>query len=374
MLVKTLQLPASASFRVRSNRIALRDAAVVIALCVAAWFVIEQTDTCTRFFQYVAAHPDTELDSVLLAGILSSLGAFAFAWRRWVEAARAERASNQLANRDALTGLPNRRAFTAHLEAAAKQGRSSFACLLLDLDNFKQVNDLRGHVTGDRLLQSVAARINAAAPHVAVARIGADEFALLAGSEMNSAELAQRIIETVAAPLHLDGHAVRVSVSIGISRFPKDAESADGLLRKADMALYRAKAKGRGHIQAFEKEMEECDRRHAEVAETLNGALSRGEVVPHYQPLIDLKTGDVVGFEVLSRWESGALGTVTPNEFIPIATEAGLIDQLTCKRPSPQREEVARPLCLVPQCKHADGSSAISSSSGPTQTLTLTPR
>jgi diguanylate cyclase (GGDEF)-like protein len=243
--------PATNALQAKSHGIALRDASVVIALCVAAWVVIERTETCTRFFQYVAAHPDTELDSVILAGILSALGAFVFAWRRWVESARDERISNHLAHCDPLTLLPNRRAFTAQLRTAAKSGQPSFTGLLLDLDNFKQVNDLRGHVTGDRLLQCVAARIRDAAQSIPVARIGGDEFALLAGSETNPLELAQRIVEAVAAPLHLDGHVVRVSVSAGMARFPEDAERADTLLRKADMALYRAKAKGRSRQQPF---------------------------------------------------------------------------------------------------------------------------
>ena len=231
---------------------------------------------------------------------------------------------------DSLTDLANRRAFIAQLEARATKSDTVFGVSANRSRQFPAVKDLRGHAVGDRLLRRVAARIRDTAPGVPIARIGGDEFALLASSERDPAELAQRIADAVAAPLRLDGHLVRVGVSIGMARFPEDAARTDALLRKADLALYRAKASGRGRAQVFEQEMEECDRRHAEVAEELNSALSLGEVVPHYQPLVNLTTGDAIGFEVLSRWESGRLGTVTPNEFIPVATETGLIDQLTC--------------------------------------------
>lgn len=313
-----------------ANKRALKDAIIVATLCVAAWILIERTEACTRFFRYVAANPDMEIDSIILAGIFSAVGVLVFALRRWTEAARAERRSNALAYHDPLTGLPNRRAFMEGLQHAT-EGGGPFACLLFDLDDFKKVNDLRGHFVGDRLLQTVSERLaNFLSNDVLLARIGGDEFALLfaLNNPEHELNLPKSIVQLVSEPLLLDGHSVQVRVSVGIARFPDDADGADALLRKADIALYRAKARGCGAIQSFEPSMEETDRRHAAVAEALRGAIPRREIVPHYQPLIELATGDVIGFEVLSRWESPILGTVAPGEFVPIAMDAGLISDL----------------------------------------------
>ncbi|WP_072376572.1 EAL domain-containing protein [Hyphomicrobium sp. NDB2Meth4] len=316
-----------------SNRRAIVDAIFLALACVTAWIVIERTDVCTRFFAYVAAHPDQELDSVILAGIFSAVGLLVFAVRRWRESRRAERFSNRLAYNDSLTELPNRRAFMEALERGARR-KEPFACLLFDLDNFKQVNDLRGHLVGDQLLQVVAERLRGfMAPDILLARIGGDEFAVLLTSHMpdRAMELAHLIALRVREPMLIEGRVVQVDLSAGIARYPYDAERADAILRKADIALYRAKDSGRGLARAFTADMEEKERRRAAVADALREAIPRGEIVPHYQPLVELATGKVVGFEVLARWESPVLGTVTPSEFIPIAIETGLIGPLSQK-------------------------------------------
>ncbi len=318
-----------------SDKRAVKELLVLLAICGAAWVLIERTDTCTRFFQFVSAHPDMELDSLILAGIFSAVGLAVFALRRWSEAAKAECQSRHLAHHDTLTGLPNRRAFMEALaKATAGPNASPFACLLLDLDNFKQVNDLRGHLVGDRLLQLFSERIaEALSSDVLFARLGGDEYGILCDlDELNRPmSLATRVVRRLSEPFLIDGHAVQVGISVGVARFPEDATAADALLRKADIALYRCKARGRGQIRYFEIEMEDVARRHAEVAEALRDAIPRGEVVPHYQPLIGLATGEVIGFEVLARWQSPLLGPVAPSEFIPIAMDSGLIGKLCCQ-------------------------------------------
>jgi predicted signal transduction protein with EAL and GGDEF domain len=144
-------------------------------------------------------------------------------------------------------------------------------------------------------------------------------------------EVANLIARRVSDPVLIEGHALQVRVSVGIGRFPDDADHAQSLLRKADIALYRAKRSGRGQIRFFERDMEEIDIRRALVAEALRDAIPRDEIVPHYQPLVNLATGNVIGFEVLSRWASPTLGSVAPSEFIPIVLECGLIGNLSSR-------------------------------------------
>lgn len=314
-----------------SSRRAAWDAIGLTLACVAAWNVIERSDVCTRFFDYVAAHPDQELDSVILAGIFSAVGLLLFALRRWRETWCAERFASRLAYNDSLTGLPNRRAFMEALERGTRR-KEPFACLLFDLDNFKQVNDVRGHLVGDQLLQVVAKRLRGLiAPDILLGRIGGDEFAVLVTSHLpeRAMDLAHLIARRVREPMLIEGRAVQVDLSAGIARYPHDAERADAILRKADIALYRAKDIGGGLARAFTPDMERRERRRAAVADALREAIPRDEIVPHYQPLVELSTGDVVGFEVLARWDSPVLGAVPSSEFIPIATETGLIGQLS---------------------------------------------
>jgi diguanylate cyclase (GGDEF)-like protein len=311
----------------------LRDAAIVAAVGIVSWLVIERTEICTRFFHYVAAHPQQELDSVILAGIFSALGMLVFALRRWADSVAAQRCSDRLAYHDPLTGLPNRRAFMRALEQASNPKKPPLACLLFDLDNFKQVNDLRGHLVGDELLRNLSARLlKALPPDVVCARVGGDEFGLLCPRAGNGDAtcLAQLVVDLISEPVLIAGQLVKTSASVGLAGVPGDTRCAEDMLRQADIALYRAKALGRGAIQRFEPSMEQADRRHAAITDALRDAIPKGEIIPHYQPIVALTTGDVVGFEILSRWEGCILGSVGPAEFIPIAIESGLIDELCC--------------------------------------------
>jgi diguanylate cyclase (GGDEF)-like protein len=317
-----------------TDKRAVKDALILLAVAGTAWVLIERTDTWSRFFDYVAKHPEPEWGPAMLAGILGAIALFVFALRRWGEAAKAECSVRDVAYHDPLTGLPNRRALAEVLaKVTADKSAPAFACLLFDLDNFKQVNDLRGHATGDRLLQMFSQRVaQVLSPDMLFARIGGDEYALLCDLDDrdHAKHIADLVVRQLGTPFLIDGHTIQLAVSVGIACFPQDAEEADALLRKADIALYLCKARGRRQIRFFEAEMERTARRQAEIAEALREGIPRGEIVPHYQPLVDLATRDVIGFEVLARWRSPILGSVAPSEFIPVAMDSGLIGKLCC--------------------------------------------
>jgi len=236
-----------------------------------------------------------------------------------------------LARHDALTDLPNRFLFGERMEQAIAQlGRSSgFAVLCLDLDRFKAVNDTLGHLLGDKLLRQVAERLSACAREVdTVARLGGDEFAVIqVGLERPEAagELARRLVATISEPYEIDGHHVVVGVSIGVAVAPGDGTSGGTLLKNADMALYRAKADGRGTFRFFEPEMDARLQARRALEGDLRRALEQGQLEPFYQPLIDFRSNRICGFEALLRWRHPERGMVSPAEFVPIAEEIGLI-------------------------------------------------
>ncbi|MCQ8241270.1 putative bifunctional diguanylate cyclase/phosphodiesterase [Rhizosaccharibacter radicis] len=236
-----------------------------------------------------------------------------------------------MAYHDSLTGLPNRRQFRARLKqeiAGADEG-ALFALLSLDLDNFKAVNDTCGHLHGDALLQHIAKRLSASIRgQDLVARTGGDEFLIVVPELQQPDEaalLAERIQMALSEPIRLDGHSIAVSASIGIAIHPRDAADPDMLLQCADLALYRAKSRGRRTFRFFVPEMDEKLRRQHELKVDLRAALERGELSLVYQPLVGLRTGQVEGFEALLRWTHPRRGIVSPTEFVPAAETSGLI-------------------------------------------------
>jgi len=235
-----------------------------------------------------------------------------------------------LANHDALTDLPNRPAFSERLDFTlerAAANKESFAVLCVDLDRFKDVNDVFGHSTGDMLLKEMARRLSAAAEGAFVARVGGDEFTLIQvdGAQPGAAvALADRLLETVSTDFEIEGNKLRVGLSIGIAFFPNDGTDAATLLGNADAALYRSKAAGRGVFRVFEPDMDKRLRERRQMQQELRLAVERNELVLHYQPQA-LIGGDVVGFEALVRWRHPERGMVSPAAFIPLAEESGLI-------------------------------------------------
>jgi diguanylate cyclase (GGDEF)-like protein/PAS domain S-box-containing protein len=248
------------------------------------------------------------------------------------ERKRAEARVAFMAHHDALTALPNRVLLRLRMEEMLgrlpRDGRQ-VAALCIDLDNFKSVNDTLGHSLGDMLLQHVADRLRGAVQDQdTVARLGGDEFAILQADVAQPEEasaLAARLLEVVSEPYHLDGHLVALGASIGIALAPHDGADPDRLLKNADMALYRAKADGKNAFRFFEAEMDARVQARRRLELDLRTALTAGTLEVHYQPLIDLPTGEISGVEALLRWPHSERGMIPPAEFIPVAEETGLI-------------------------------------------------
>jgi diguanylate cyclase (GGDEF)-like protein/PAS domain S-box-containing protein len=234
----------------------------------------------------------------------------------------------QIAATDYLTGLPNRRAFLAGVEAMLARGLPC-ALLFIDLDNFKPVNDIHGHSTGDAVLIEAAARLQRETPPGAtVARLGGDEFAMLLPGSTGVEAVAGQILRALSAPVAVEGVVAEIGASIGISRSPEQGQDTENLLRTADMAMYHAKRAGAGRFLFFTRDMEDELREKAVFKSRLKQAVEGGEVVPFYQPLVDLRSGRLIGMEVLARWRHPERGILAPSEFIAHAEHGGLITPL----------------------------------------------
>lgn len=242
-------------------------------------------------------------------------------------------------DRDPLTGLILRRRLRDIMLDSLAGPAGTPALLVIDLDRFKAVNDSAGHDTGDGVLQRVAQRIRrAAGPEAVIARTSGDEFAVFL-PDGGAPALAERLLELVSRPYAVNGHAITISTSIGIARWPEDGTDADALLRSATIALHQAEAEGRNRHRAFEPSMQdrarlrlalETDLRAALAMQKveLREALSLDEFVLHYQPQVELATGHLTGFEALLRWQHPVRGMVGPDSFIPLAESIGLIGAL----------------------------------------------
>ncbi len=237
-----------------------------------------------------------------------------------------------LAHHDPLTRLSNRVVFHERLEEKITQSQvcaMQFAVLCLDLDRFKQVNDVFGHAAGDKLLQEVARRFRACVgENDLVARLGGDEFAILHPSldpENTARALAEKLIVALRKPIDLDGTSAITGLSIGIVCSPRDGTDMETLLSNADLALYRAKEEGRCTYRMFEPNMDRRMRQRHALGQDLLAALENDQIVLRYQPMTELTRGQVVGFEALMRWEHPTLGEIQPSTFIPLAEEMGAI-------------------------------------------------
>ncbi|MEA2988399.1 MAG: hypothetical protein QOG83_1110, partial [Alphaproteobacteria bacterium] len=279
------------------------------------------------------------------------------------ERRQAEAKIIHMARHDALTNLPNRVLFREQMEhALAHVDRDqSLAVLYLDLDRFKSVNDTLGHPVGDALLCAVTDRLQTLVRgNDIVARLGGDEFAIVqtgAPQPTGAKTLATRVIESIAEPFDIEGHQIIIGTSIGVAIAPSDGNEPDQLLRNADMALYRAKAEGRGTYHFFQPAMDAQMQARRILELDLRKALAAGEFELYYQPLIDLANNEISGFEALVRWNHPKRGLVVPGEFIPLAEEIGLIGQLG--------EWVLRQACL--EAAHWDPQLSIAVNLSPVQ-------
>jgi diguanylate cyclase (GGDEF)-like protein len=247
------------------------------------------------------------------------------------------------AGRDGLTGLAGRDSFTQSMDDALRRARRDdhpAALLYIDLDRFKGVNDTLGHAVGDALLQEVARLLKGEVRPTdvvstggnqragAVSRLGGDEFTVLLSKvrqARDAGDVARRILDAVNTPVSVAGYEISTTASIGIAVFPQDGDDAETLLKRADMAMYGAKAKGPGRYEFYQPSMGQAFVRRIDLEKHLRHALERDEFEMRYQPRIDIRTGAMVGMEALIRWNSPQLGWVQPREFIPVAEETRLI-------------------------------------------------
>ncbi|HEX6381220.1 MAG TPA: EAL domain-containing protein [Acidimicrobiia bacterium] len=239
------------------------------------------------------------------------------------------------ADHDGLTGLPNRMLFGDRLSRALAHARRNdlpVAVMVVDLDRFKGVNDSLGHAAGDELLRQTALRMRASVREEdTVARLGGDEFALLlphlTGVD-GAIAVARRLLAAFADPIEIAGQTVTVSPSIGISLFPQDGEDADAIVAGADAAMYRAKERGRNTFEIFSPDLRQEANEQLAMEAALRRALDAGELVLHYQPKVDLKTGRITGAEALVRWNHPEKGLLYPGSFVPLAEQTGLVAAL----------------------------------------------
>ncbi|TPW30825.1 EAL domain-containing protein [Martelella alba] len=299
-------------------------------------------DSFERLYQFSRAHENWQLDEFFTALMVAS---FALAFqliiragtlRREVQRRRlAESKAAMMARHDPLTGLANRRLFEEECERRMLRARRRghvMALIFLDLDRFKQVNDNLGHAVGDQLLQALAERLTGALrPYDFVARLGGDEFAIIMDEDVDDelvAGLAQRILAAVARPVAAGGRAIDTTVSLGVAMYPQDASDWQTLVQRADIAMYQAKSAGRNRCAYFDAVLDVRIRERLTLEEELRKGLVRGEVVPFYQPIVDLADETVSAVEVLARWQNPRLGLLEARQFISVAEDAGLVDDL----------------------------------------------
>ena len=286
---------------------------------------------CTQDGRIVHLHVEAEAERdasgkiTLVTGTLQDV----------TQAREAEQHIRALAEFDSLTGLPNRRVFRERFGSAiehARRTRAPLAALFLDLDRFKHINDTQGHGTGDTVLREVADRLNRCVrsgegSSDVVARLGGDEFAVLltdCSDRQHVDKVAERILAVMRTPFIVGGRENFISASVGIARYPDDGADVETLLRNADAAMYSVKGSGRNAIAVYRPELNAVDRKRWELEQSLHKALERGELVLHYQPQVDVRTGRIPGVEALMRWNHGGR-LVPPGDFIPLAEETGLI-------------------------------------------------
>ncbi|WP_295007958.1 EAL domain-containing protein [uncultured Dechloromonas sp.] len=272
----------------------------------------------------------------------------------------AEQRIRELADYDVLTGLPNRRLLRerfTQLQAAAERDKAELALIFLDLDHFKRVNDSLGHSVGDELLCEVARRLGSVVRRVdTLARLGGDEFifAMPGFHTAAAADVARRLIDVFARPFEVAGHELTVTPSLGISIYPHDGEDLETLLRNADTAMYRAKEIGRNAFQFYASEMNSSSLDRLLMESNLRRALAQREFVLHYQPLVNLESGLIIGVEALIRWLHPELGAILPDRFIHVAEESGLINPIgdwvlceACRQAQAWRDEGLPPISMA---------------------------
>ena len=319
----------------------VRDGVLLLAVAGAAYLLAHFFDLPQRIFALALTYRKWEMDDLLFVGVVLSVVAPAYGIRRYKDFSRemrgrlrAEREARMLSGHDHLTGLPNGRFFAERLDEClgAMGNGDRVATLVVVIEGFKRVFDLHGHVVGDKMLIDFAGRIAALLREgVILARTGGDAFAIVmpkTESLDEPAALAHRIVVAMSQDFSINDTAVSVGVSIGIAIAPNDGVTSTTLIQRAERALYRSKNGDRSSIRFFESEMDAHIDRRILVEGRLRKAVDRDAIIPYYQPLVSLDDNMIVGFEALARWNDDVLGEVSPDVFIPLAEEIGLISVL----------------------------------------------
>lgn len=283
-------------------------------------------------------------DRALSVAVILNIALIIFGWRRYRDLqceyavrSEAEQRAWHIANTDPLTGFDNRRSIGTHASnmiTLAEREDRQVAVFMLDLDQFKNVNDVYGHAAGDAVLKIAAHRIQQIMPDATLkARLGGDEFVCVFVVDPAEPDiiqtLAENLVSALAQPMNHDNLHVAISTSLGIARLAPDANTISTLMRRADIAMYAAKDRGKNCYAWFSEEMESELHRRNDLEQGVRTGIPRGEFEPFFEPQVDLSTGRLEGFEMLARWRSPTFGLVSPDIFIPIAEESGLISDLS---------------------------------------------
>ncbi|MGZ9811697.1 putative bifunctional diguanylate cyclase/phosphodiesterase [Pseudoroseicyclus sp. H15] len=315
----------------------------MVLLGLALFVLFHLTDAFEAVYRgtrdYEAYQVDELLNIILIFGLIApivlvrTINRLRRALHRRAEA---EAEASRIAHHDPLTGLHNRRYLNLAIAALGQNGwatqeQASMTVLLIDLDRFKPINDLRGHHAGDLLLRLVAERLLAlSGGEHEVMRMGGDEFAILVrdDSPRAAAHMAQRVLSAISRPFQIEDWTVHISCSIGIARWQEGLTGPE-LLRNADQAMYKAKANGRDNVVHYDLELGEQLRETAQLQTDLKAAVAAQDIVPFFQPIYSIETGEIRAFEVLARWRHERRGYVSPDIFVPMADDLGLIDRLS---------------------------------------------
>ena len=308
----------------------------VVSLCSIALFAVLATQAIPTVADFAAV---TRSDGVSAVPLLLSIALICLAWRRSndlrkaeIELADAAKRELRLAYQDDVTGLFNRRYLVEKLNSTSAS--CSMTLVIIDLDHFKKVNDLYGHAGGDQLLLETSRRMRAGIPRAAhCVRLGGDEFAILLtgdDAEPNYAlKFAEGLINELNEPVQLEGTVVRVGASIGLSTTNIGEADPVALLRRGDIAMYEAKRLGRNRCVWFDTEMERQLSKRNHLEAEMRASIIEGRFIPYFQPMMEVASGEVTGFEVLARWDHPVRGIIEPDEFIPIAEATGMISDLS---------------------------------------------
>ena len=327
---------------VMRHRVTIRDLSLLLAVMLVATYLAFEWDIYANQGSITRREETIELDEALTLGGLLCVGLLIFAARRYREQKQethrrvaAEQHARELAFKDPLTGLANRRQFDEALNAAIAappRAGASHAVFLLDLNGFKKVNDVYGHGIGDELLTVVAQRlVTAVREDDLVARLGGDEFAILARHLMGpeaATSIAIRVLRALEEPISAGTTKHRIGTGIGIALIPTDANTLQEALRKADVALYRAKSERRSALRFFEAEMDRRVQERDRLDRDLRVAIAADMIRPVFQPVVNLNTRRVTGFEAIPCWIDDSMGEIPFERFIPVAEENGLIHEL----------------------------------------------